>query len=80
MRHGDWKLVVGNGGSGEPELYNLADDLGESKNLAADNSAKVNELQALWDRWNAEQAPASHPADPARKKQATKKKKAPAAN
>jgi arylsulfatase A-like enzyme len=57
IRHGDWKLVVARGGSGKPELYNLAEDIGENANLAARYPEKVRELQALWDRWNAEQAP-----------------------
>jgi arylsulfatase A-like enzyme len=78
IRHGDWKLVVANGGSGQPELYNLAADVSETTNLAATNLAKAQELQALWDRWNAEQAPASHPREdgPAKKKPAAKKKAA----
>jgi arylsulfatase A-like enzyme len=78
VRHGDWKLVVGNGGSGQPELYNLAADLSEKNNLAATEPEKAKELQALWDAWNAEQAPASHPNEPAKKKQqpGAKKKKA----
>ncbi len=77
IRHGDWKLVVGNGGSREPELYNLAADIGESKNLAADKPDKVKELLALYDKWNAEQAPASVPKEqPAKQKaNATKGKK-----
>jgi arylsulfatase A-like enzyme len=66
IRHGDWKLVVANGGSGKPELYNLAEDLGENTNLAASRPDKVRELQALWDRWNAEQAPPLVPDAPAR--------------
>jgi len=61
IRHGDLKLVVSKGGSGQPELYDLATDIGESKDLASAQSAKVIELQALWDKWNAEQAPASTP-------------------
>ncbi len=62
VRHGDWKLVAGNGGDKtNGELFNLADDLSESKNLAADKPEKVGELKSLWDRWNAEQAPASSP-------------------
>ncbi|SFJ01801.1 sulfatase family protein [Planctomicrobium piriforme] len=61
VRHGDWKLVVGNGGSGEPELYNLASDLSEATNLAAQEPSKVKELQHLYDSWNSEQAPASFP-------------------
>ncbi len=71
IRHGDWKLVVARGGSGQPELYNLAEDLGELSNLAARNPDKVHELQSLWDRWNAEQKPSLVPDAPA--KAATKK-------
>jgi arylsulfatase A-like enzyme len=61
IRHGDWKLVVARGGSGKPELYNLAEDIGENTDLAARNPEKARELQALWDRWNAEQAPSLVP-------------------
>ncbi len=61
IRDGDMKLVVSKGGSGKPELYNLAADIGESKDLAAAEPGKVKELQALWDKWSAEQAPASVP-------------------
>jgi arylsulfatase A-like enzyme len=79
VRHGDMKLVVSRGGGTEPELYNLAEDIGESKNLAAAQPAKVKELQALWNKWSAEQAPPSEPDRPAgagkkggKKKQAKK--------
>ena len=34
-------------GSGQPELYNLAEDIGEQSNLAASKPEKVRELQAL---------------------------------
>jgi arylsulfatase A-like enzyme len=61
IRHGDMKLVVSKGGSGAPELYNLANDIGESKDLATAQPAKVKELQAFWDKWSAEQAPPSAP-------------------
>ena len=56
VRHGDWKLVVSKGGSGKPELYNLAKDIGESIDLASNNAAKLTELQKIYDSWNAEQA------------------------
>jgi arylsulfatase A-like enzyme len=56
VRHGDYKLVVSKGGSGRPELYNLASDVGESKDLATQEPTKVVELQKLYDRWSAEQA------------------------
>jgi arylsulfatase A-like enzyme len=59
VRSGDWKLVVSRGGSGKPELYNLADDIGEAKDLATAEPAKVAELEKLYAAWNAEQAPAS---------------------
>ena len=61
IRDGDMKLVVSKGGSGRPELYNLATDIGESKDLAAGQPEKVKELQAMWDKWSAEQAPPSAP-------------------
>ncbi|HEY2253979.1 MAG TPA: sulfatase-like hydrolase/transferase, partial [Planctomycetaceae bacterium] len=83
IRHGDWKLVTGRGGAREPGLFNLEDDLGESKNLAAERPEKVTELRELWDKWNAEQAPPSAPQEKpanaggkARKNAGNKKKKA----
>jgi arylsulfatase A-like enzyme len=67
IRHGDWKLLVAHGGSKEAELYNLATDISESKNLASVQPEKLKELQALWDAWNAEQAEPSSPKEkPAR--------------
>jgi arylsulfatase A-like enzyme len=74
VRHGDMKLVVSRGGGGQPELYNLAADIGESKDLAAAQPAKVKELQALWDKWSAEQAPPSAPDSTATNKKGGKKK------
>jgi len=61
VRDGDMKLVVSRGGSGQPELYNLAADIGESKDLASAQPAKVKELQALWNKWSAAQAEPSAP-------------------
>ncbi|MDO8542089.1 MAG: sulfatase [Opitutaceae bacterium] len=77
IRHGDMKLVVSRGGGPEPELYDLAKDIGESKNLASAQPAKVKELQALWSKWSAEQAEPSAPDSPAKgkaKKSGGKKK------
>ena len=34
-------------------LYRLSDDIGEAQDLAAAMPDKVQELQALWDAWNA---------------------------
>jgi arylsulfatase A-like enzyme len=62
IRVGDWKLVLngtvdaaeGDGAAAKPakesvELFNLADDLGEKKNLAAEKPDKVKELRARYD-------------------------------
>jgi len=58
IRQGDWKLVrydkAAEGGKGvsAAKLYNLKDDIGESKDLSASQPAKAKELQAAWDNWN----------------------------
>jgi arylsulfatase A-like enzyme len=80
VRHGDLKLVVSKGGSGQPELYDLAADIGESKDLAKDQPEKVKQLQALYDKWNAEQAEPSAPDAPAKQKKKNKKKNQTQAN
>jgi arylsulfatase A-like enzyme len=66
IRKGDWKLVKTREGAlrdvdpavlsnlSSAELYNLADDIGESKNLAATRPDKVRELSEAWQRWNKE--------------------------
>lgn len=61
IRHGDLKLVVSEGGSGTPELYDLAADIGESRDLAPSKPAEARKLEAMWGAWNAEQAPPSVP-------------------
>ncbi len=49
VRQGDWKLVAK---SREPwELYDLAKDRTETKDLAASIPAKVKELTAIYDGW-----------------------------
>ena len=59
VRSGSWKYIPapGSGGWGtggdqsQPvQLYNLADDLGEAKNLAATMPEKVAEMNALLER------------------------------
>ena len=79
------KLVVSTGGSGKPELYDLAADRAESKDLAAAQPETVKQLQTLYDAWNAEQmeatAPKEKPAQaPKNPKRAAKKKQAAAAS
>ena len=55
VRLGDWKLIDWYWGR-EPELFNLADDLGERTNLAATHPRKLAELQALLNRFREETA------------------------
>lgn len=62
IRQGDWKLVRYDGnadtntGKAPPvssvKLYDLAKDIHEDKDLAAEQPEKVKQLQALWDEWN----------------------------
>lgn len=48
-RIGDWKwLKVGDS---PPELYNLADDIGEAKNLATSQPEKLAELESRFNQW-----------------------------
>lgn len=56
VRKGDWKLVVSRIDGPEPKLFNLAEDIGEAKDLTAAQPDKVKELKTLYDAWNAEQA------------------------
>ncbi len=51
VRLSDWKLLKL--AEGEPQLYNLAEDIGEETDLAAQNPDRVIELQAAFDEWNA---------------------------
>ena len=48
IRKGDWKLV---GNKGKTELYNLRDDIGESRDLASDRPDLCAELRAMHDAW-----------------------------
>lgn len=50
---GDWKLMEFLE-DGRLELYNLSDDIGETKNLAKENPAKAKELHARLITWRAE--------------------------
>jgi arylsulfatase A-like enzyme len=67
IRKGEWKLVKTREGrlDADPgvlsdlssaELYNLADDIGETRNLATAHPEKAKELSDAWWRWNKELA------------------------
>lgn|GEM_PF-210913 len=50
IRRGDWKLLYFHAGR-RFELYNLADDLGEQHDLAAEMPSRVIELAKVMDEW-----------------------------
>ena len=64
IRKGDWKLVKTREGRlvdvdpstpydlSDAGLYNLAEDIGESRDRAAERPDKVKELGDLWHQWN----------------------------
>ncbi len=68
IRRGDWKLVRYDQALDKPgtisraqnvtvtadRLYHLAEDLGETKDLASSHPEKVEELRKLWQAWDAE--------------------------
>jgi arylsulfatase A-like enzyme len=68
IRSGDWVLVrydtaveadVKSGKKGKgpvtgARLYNLAEDIGQTKDLAAAQPDRVRQMQEAWDRWNAQ--------------------------
>jgi arylsulfatase A len=56
IRKDGWKLIRSESGV-KYELYHLLEDVGESKNLAAENSQKVAELDALLTNWIKETTP-----------------------
>ncbi len=61
MREGDWKLLCDYDGS-NPELYNLAQDRGETTNLAAQNPDVVRRLTASVIAWHKSMPPDNGPA------------------
>ena len=50
VRYGDWKLHQYYEDDGL-ELYNLQEDIGEQRNLAAENPQKLDELLTLLNNW-----------------------------
>jgi arylsulfatase A-like enzyme len=52
LRLGDWKLIRD---GKEWQLYDLTHDISETRNLAIQEPALVQQMSALWDKWNAEQ-------------------------
>jgi arylsulfatase A-like enzyme len=63
VRQGNWKLVKASG-SAAPELYDLASDVGESRDLAPTEQAAVSKLQQAYDIWNRAMKPPVFPGPP----------------
>lgn len=78
IRAGDFKLIEFYDGR-PSELYNLRDDIGETRDLAAAQPAKVRQLQARLTKWREDvraQMPTKNPAyDPAKPEHEQKGKK-----
>ena len=55
IRKGDWKLVKHD--DSPPQLYNLKDDISESKDLIAAQPAIAKDLTETWEKWNKELVP-----------------------
>jgi arylsulfatase A-like enzyme len=54
VRHGDWKLISWYEPGMSDELYNLADDLSETNNLASSQPERVAEMRAMLESWRTE--------------------------
>ena len=51
MRDGNWKLVVGEDGDDRPLLFDLSSDLGESDDLSASETERVERMRAQAAAW-----------------------------
>lgn len=60
VRQGDWKLLVR---QWQPklQLFHLADDIGETRDLAAENPERVQRLHAAWLAWSEPLPPRANP-------------------
>jgi arylsulfatase B len=67
LRRGDWKLML-LAPDFKPQLYNLADDIGETRDLAAAQPELTRELHAAWQAWNRTMPPPARPAPAAKKR------------
>ena len=56
VRNGDYKLVIPKS-NGAPELYDLANDPAEKKNLSRDNPETLGELDKLRAAWDLQLIP-----------------------
>ena len=58
IRQGKWKLAYAGPAKGEKAprlgLYDLSQDVSESRDLSASEPARVKELQSAWESWRAD--------------------------
>ena len=54
IRERDWKLIEYIDGTGDIELYNLAEDLGESRNLSREKPGRTADLKRKLAKWRTE--------------------------
>jgi len=54
LREENWKLLLRNTSDQKPELYNLATDIGESRNVAPENPKVLKRLQSKLDVWESQ--------------------------
>ena len=65
VRHGDWKLVKSYDNTW---LFNLASDIGESKNLANSEPGIVEQLETLYHKWRSQMSEPAWPSKPNRRR------------
>ena len=70
VRAGDWKLIE-NYEFGDLELYNLANDIGESRNLAKAEPARAEKMRAMLKAWRDRVGATMPPPNPEYKKSNT---------
>ena len=51
IRERDWKLIEYLDGTGDLELYNLSDDLGETRNLSESKPGRTADLKQKLQKW-----------------------------
>jgi arylsulfatase A-like enzyme len=73
VREGDWKLVGGQ--NGKTQLFNLAEDIGESNDLAAAQGEVLTRLSRAYDEWNKDNVPPLFESPKANRPKAAKKAK-----
>ena len=66
VQMGDWKAVSSYAGSGHWELYHLANDRTEMRDLAAQDPFRLNVMIAVWERWAQRSAVIPAPPPPRR--------------